>query len=184
MSHDSFEAFEVESTFSEDDDENSLGAVVATLRSWTSSVLASENSQALAGAPVFGGCKQEQSLHQQSHPSQSGAEQNDRYAPIRRTYGLRSGSGALKEVAEKEHVETETIAATHEEEVKYQAAPSDVEASDLSTLLSTVEGALRYFQTQMQSFLLQYKEMALRSTFLEPMKFSCAKRAQSCEDSE
>jgi hypothetical protein len=35
MSHDSFEAFEVESTFSEDDD-SSLGAVVATLRSWTS----------------------------------------------------------------------------------------------------------------------------------------------------
>lgn len=111
-----------------------------------------------------------------------------------RTTERPSGS---QEVAEKKHVETETIAATHEEEVKYQAArisdveakagaaaPLDVEASDLSTLLSTVEGALRYFQTQMQSFLLQYKEMALRSTFLEPMKFSCAKRAQSCEDSE
>lgn len=99
-----------------------------------------------------------------------------------------------QEVA-RDQAETGTCATHVEEELKYEAPSKvDVEEALPETLkgcsevpdepLETVEGALRYFQTHMQSFLLHYKEMALQSTFLEPMKFYCAVRAQSCDDLE
>eukprot|EP00434_Breviolum_minutum_P025254 symbB.v1.2.022311.t1/scaffold1921.1/size96030/1 len=48
--------------------------------------------------------------------------------------------------------------------------------------VATFEGALNFFYDAVESFLLDYKELAFRSTFLEPVKFYLAAMGRS-EDS-